>query len=375
MLAYFLLFLVSYSILWLTCTRPSISPTSSFRMKRTEYNNCSNYVTNSSHKEDVPESITPSSVFLSFGESIRTCSLQHSLPNPLLVVESKTSPSFLATLHNPSEDIFISGSLFSEDASGIFMIDELEQLRQIIETTPSKSTLSNVIIDVGANIGMLTLYFASYNYTLYSFEPVPANFEKLQFSACMNKYVHNRNITPHHYIVSNVAGQLFPMVSFYNNKGHSGVLTGEKVGFNVEEMVYKSNLVNTTTLDISLMHICDPKNRPRMLKIDVEGFEGFVLDGAREFLRKCPPVYIYIELNKKFIDEHTHPPMRMLDIMYYFKELGYSLMKSPNFFNEDTGEGFMYFPKFWKNDTKIKWFVDNLDPVLNWGDYLFFKPE
>jgi FkbM family methyltransferase len=306
-----------------------------------------------------------------FSRAIRTCSNRMKIPNPFIVVETKSNPSFVISCHAPYEDIFISSTILN-DESNMFMLNELEQLKNIIDSTPNLR--SDVVIDVGANIGVFSLYMASHGKTVYSFEPVPANYEKIAFSACMNKELYDRNMTSINLIVSNEAGKSYPMASFYSNMGHSGVLTGEEVGFNAASMKYISSLINTTTLDLALVDICDPLNPPLMMKMDTEGFEGFVLDGARTIMKTCPPSYIFAELNKKYIEGHKHPPMKLLDIFMFLKSAGYVLTMSPNFFGEDDGGPHKYAPGFWRNDTSLKEFVDKLDPILHWGDYLFYHP-
>jgi FkbM family methyltransferase len=387
---YFFAFVCLYTVIWFSCIHSSVTGVSqvqpnlatSFHCPPSNSSSVSHVAVENGKKQSVVDDnqFMDVSSFASlptpvdnrrFSQAIRACAALMQVPNPFIVVESKSNPSFAAALHTPGEDIFISGSLLYEE-SDIFMYSELEQLRSIAESTPNLR--SDVVIDVGANIGIFSLYMASHGKTVYSFEPVPANYEKIAFSACMNKQLYNRNMTTFHNIVSNETGKSFPMASFYNNKGHSGVLTGEEVGFNASEMRYTSSPVNTTTLDSALMDICDPLNPPLMMKIDVEGFEGFVLDGARTIMKTCPPSYIFIELNKKFIEGNAHSPMSLLDIFMFIKTSGYSLTMSPNFFGEDDGGPHRYAPSFWRNDTRIKEFVEKLHPVFHWGDYLFYHP-
>jgi hypothetical protein len=53
--------------------------------------------------------------------------------------------------------------------------------------------------------------------------------------------------------------------------------------------------VPVTTLDLYVLEKCIEK--VDLVKIDVEGYESEVIEGARTFLRTCQPRYVQLEFN------------------------------------------------------------------------------
>jgi FkbM family methyltransferase len=89
--------------------------------------------------------------------------------------------------------------------------------------------------------------------------------------------------------------------------------------------------VAVTTLDTFLAGRKDA-DRARVLKIDVEGFEAKVLDGAREYLRRVKP-FISIDIHRDPFNpgETTEPAVRerLAPLGYQFEKLGHALTCTP----------------------------------------------
>jgi len=144
---------------------------------------------------------------------------------------------------------------------------------------------TDVVFDVGANIGCTALLFANTARMVYAFEPSPTTFaflkQNIDRSGLTNIQLQNIGLgdTPGNYPLtfspSNRAG------GFVSNK------TRASRGHNVET-------ISLQTLDDITVSLNVP--RVDFIKIDVEGFEGQVLRGACRVLESYRPIVV-MELN------------------------------------------------------------------------------
>jgi FkbM family methyltransferase len=129
-----------------------------------------------------------------------------------------------------------------------------------------------ICFDIGANVGIYSLLFAKFSKLVYAFEPFPRNLKFLHKTINLNK-VDNVKVIP--YAVTNEEG-----ISWFQE------------GENVAEGKLGSNgalRVKTISLDNFI------KNRgiePNLLKIDVEGAELSVLEGAKNYMIQNKPVLL-----------------------------------------------------------------------------------
>lgn len=144
----------------------------------------------------------------------------------------------------------------------------------------------DIVIDAGAFIGTHTLAFAKHvglSGQVYAFEPNPRAFEVLHLNVIHNELT---NVIPFDVALSDVSGsagvqQLDPTES--DNPGKFSLSISPGLSTHVETIV-----INTETLDKYKLEKCD------LLKIDVEGWELKVLQGAVETIRRFRPI-IYTE--------------------------------------------------------------------------------
>jgi len=149
-----------------------------------------------------------------------------------------------------------------------------------------------VMVDVGAYIGDSTKWFEDAGFKCYAFEPMPDAFE------CLEKNAHPETKC-YPYAVGN--GQLYSTTpETTGNLGGRSLLVGEGQ--------------NAPTLD-SLFKQID------VLKIDAEGFEPFILEGATEILKKKP--IIIIEINEEALAKFGFGPEDVLKHLdgYEFEEV------------------------------------------------------
>lgn len=149
----------------------------------------------------------------------------------------------------------------------------------------------DVVVDVGANIGVTALLFMREGATqVHAFEPDPLIFERLASLDCPG-------IVPYPFALGSDDGA----ATLYRSKTHNqgGTLSPDWLklfpdvyGDTVEELQ-----IATRRLD-SLSEI-----EPDILKVDAEGAELAVLKGAEELIGGNPPRVLYIELYDDCFEE------------------------------------------------------------------------
>ena len=139
-------------------------------------------------------------------------------------------------------------------------------------------------IDIGANIGFYSLIASNYFDHVFSFEPVSFNHKKLIININHNNI---KNITP---IKKALGEKQEEMMMFLNpqNDGGNSLLDKKGKSWRI------SNLTERVTVD-TLDKVANFKN-VSLIKIDVEGFEEFVIKGGKKLLNKQKPT-IFLEVN------------------------------------------------------------------------------
>ena len=138
----------------------------------------------------------------------------------------------------------------------------------------------DVFVDIGANVGHFTLLASGVaKARTIAIEPIPNTYEKLL------KNVHVNNLQDNVECLNIGLGE------------EKGELKFTK-GFDVMNRVALENeTVPTITVPIQRLDDVLISEEPTFLKIDVEGFEYFVLKGATETLQKSSLKYILLEFN------------------------------------------------------------------------------
>ena len=168
----------------------------------------------------------------------------------------------------------------------------------------------DVIIDVGANIGFLTLNFAKRcpEGTVIAFEPDSNNFQSLVTNLKLNSL---RNV----YAFQSGLGSRKEKKMLYHvyeqNSGANRFLDQEPVD------AYRSELAEVQVFDVVVDTL--PLTKIDLMKIDVEGFELFVIQGARESIRRYRPI-LFVELAEVNLAQQRCSPQQLMD---YIEELGY----------------------------------------------------
>lgn len=168
---------------------------------------------------------------------------------------------------------------------------------------------NSVFFDIGSSYGFYSL-LANQLITegeIHAFEPVPNTFELLQKNLSNKDRIFLNQIA-----LFNSEGTM----NFYENLvGRTGLNTFNV--FNLKSIyspsLFKQIRVRTTTLD----KYCLSHSKPTFIKIDVEGAEGYVVEGAVETLKNSNPI-IAMEVWRKPLNNKGH--LRAIETL---KKLGY----------------------------------------------------
>ena len=217
----------------------------------------------------------------------------------------------LQTLRKHGNAKVSSLAVFGDDDLGLriiffgeFETETLSYLRDFFKTKMKKKQF----IDVGANIGNHTNGLCSYFSNCHAFEPNPRTFQLLKANMTGKP-----NVICHQLALSNCSGE----ASFHqdsNNSGKSRVIDMSQ--FNAQNN-------NNDLIKIKTMRLDDIINKHSdvgLIKIDVEGHELKVLEGAVEILKKQRP-FIMIEVLANEISEGQAPSLNFLRANGYTKFL------------------------------------------------------
>lgn len=190
----------------------------------------------------------------------------------------------------------------------------------------------NLVFDVGANIGQFgsELRVLDYQGEILSFEPQKGAFEQLSAAAAADP-----KWRAYHYAFGEVPGTTTINLS---QNSHSSSLLDMRAAHleSAPESVYigQEEIEVRTLNDFWQENSPTYSNRKIMLKIDVQGFEKYVLAGAAAFL----PHVSLIQLEMSLVELYNGE-MLYLEMMAYLRSLGFGELLSlmPGHSNPSTG--------------------------------------
>ena len=209
------------------------------------------------------------------------------LPKWLLSDPKKTASYILKTNHdfllriNPSED---SGVELSLHETGTYE-------KGILSFLQSNLRKGDCFVDVGANIGLMSIFASNCvgnEGQVLAYEAHPKTAELLKENIGLNQLL---NIQVCQYALGSEEGQTKIYDNWQINRGGASLIvkTNDSVAFDI---------------DIHQLDNKIPANlQPKVIKIDVEGFELEVLKGASETIKRFQPILI-VEFSE--IRENVH---------------------------------------------------------------------
>ena len=214
---------------------------------------------------------------------------------------------FEINTHNPdTEDIYISRAVHRRE---IWDKPVFNVLKHVLV---SKGLPPGRVLDVGGNIGYFTMWALAMGHKVTTFEPMDFNVRYIVTSIDANNF--GANHTLYQNAVGNQAGRLALQPTNKQNRGNfqvqmvngaAGELHGE----------YGLDYVDTVRLD----DLVDED--VHLIKIDVEGFEHKVLDGARKLV--CSRLVRYIEF--EFTTAKSDGDCHAEQVLCWFATIGYRI--------------------------------------------------
>ncbi len=206
-----------------------------------------------------------------------------------------TSPE---TLEDPPDGIINAyGSLLKLDPEDSLFLGSHDYELYETRLTLGLVRPGDVAVDVGAMIGYYTMMLAKQatgTGRVYAFEPDPRNFELLTENIAMNRYEH---VTARQALVGASSGtsKLFLAPEQYRGDNRA-YAHDDREGVDVE-MVALDDVI-TEPVDL--------------VKIDVQGYEGHVLEGMKDLIARSDHLTMLLEYSPTLLDEAGTEPRAML---------------------------------------------------------------
>ncbi len=195
----------------------------------------------------------------------------------------------------------------------------------------SRIPKNSVILDVGANIGYKTFFFAQLpGARVHSFEPIPENERTLKKIVDLFRI---KNVQIHHCAVGDAEGvveMVMPITDNVRAHAYCHVATASDPAEGLRFQVPLKRLDDVEPL-------LDHRDSISAIKIDVESFELLVLKGAAKILQGHKPL-VYCEVN----------PQTRVDVFRFMHDLNYKSFKYQNgglteVLSEDQSPGDVFF--------------------------------
>jgi FkbM family methyltransferase len=194
--------------------------------------------------------------------------------------------------------------------------------KYVIDSRYFSLPTGGVVLDVGANFGLMSLGFAQLapSGRVYAFEPTDYAFEKLMRNLSLNPELAAR-ITPIQTFLSDAVAQEKSIPAYSSWKVDGRSTEGHAVHGG---LLRSTNSAGMTTID----DFCRETRigRVDLIKVDTDGHEFHVLRGAAKTLEAYRP-HIIFEVGMYLLNERG---IRFEEFTDYLTPLGYRLLNSKN---------------------------------------------
>jgi FkbM family methyltransferase len=178
----------------------------------------------------------------------------------------------------------------------------------------------HTVLDIGANVGAHTLHFAKLigsSGKVIAFEPTDYAFGKLRNNAHLNPALEPRIISLQTMLLASESVGVVPEVcSSWPLKPKPG----EKVNEHHQGRAMSTQGARAATLDTLVKEL--GLTKVDFIKLDVDGFEWEVLQGARQTLSKFKPMVLM-----EFAPHIAESKQTFVSMLMLFKNLGYKFIE------------------------------------------------
>lgn len=222
---------------------------------------------------------------------------------------------------DPKVDVFVSAGM--QSAGAVFDAHVHEALNFAIRSSPAGlaafppgaepfdpacATASpcggELVVDVGANLGTVTLHAAARGCRVHAFELQRRVWRALSLSVLLNGFDTRPGVTVHHAAVYTEAGKSFTFTGpGAVNPGGTGMAQASEGAVDDREL---------TTRSVVLDEVLAGEERILFMKVDVEGNEPAVIKSAEGLLRRHAIAHLVVELRA-----HCHDAVASLYDMGY----------------------------------------------------------
>ena len=165
------------------------------------------------------------------------------------------------------------------------------------------------MLDIGSALGWYPSFLGRYGFTILTFEPSPNNFYLGKKNYCLLNQ--NSNVI----IINKGLSDEEKICDYYKARGSeiNGMTLCENVkNKNISKIFIKAGQIVLTKLSNFIPYLSD-KNLA-LIKIDVEGSEGKVINGGIELISKYHVPFIFVEFTPIFLKEHNTEPRKFIQL-------------------------------------------------------------
>lgn len=156
----------------------------------------------------------------------------------------------------------------------------------ILDFITEKLPKNTVILDIGAQAGLMSVLYAQSGNKVIAFEPNPATYEVLSLNSQLYK-----NIIPYNFACSNEEG---PLEFHYSDEGfcNGGFATKCEMGVGVTGHVIPMDVYSVNIIDFLNKHHKTDIDNISLIKIDAEGHDKEILKTLKPIIQKVKPLII-----------------------------------------------------------------------------------
>ncbi|HMC01204.1 MAG TPA: FkbM family methyltransferase, partial [Flavobacteriaceae bacterium] len=155
---------------------------------------------------------------------------------------------------------------------------------------------NNVIIDIGAWSGVLSLYIAHKALKVYALDPDPVCFKELETNIALNKTLAEK-IKAYPIAIAEKKGMVRLSARTEYGKSSSSVLKRKR------DQIYTHKIKTLSLLDFIIQEKIDKVD---FIKMDVEGAEFQILPNIASALKRLKYPTLYISFHYYFLIEHLY---------------------------------------------------------------------